>query len=121
MWRRVLLIFLLAFCAISANAAEEPAGGNSSEQQAVNLAGFGSKTCSDWLSSPDHKLEGAVWIYGFWSGLNYVAAASEQKQSQASSADMVGAVEQVCRREPSRILASAVWVAYVGRSAVHGR
>ena len=88
---------------------------------AVNLVGFGSKTCSDWLSNSIHRLEGAVWIYGFWSALNYVAAASEQKQSQASSADMLDAVEKVCRREPSQILASAVWVAYVGHSAPHDR
>jgi hypothetical protein len=114
-------MILLAFCATSANAAEEPAGARRTEQLAVNIAGFGSKNCSDWLSSPSHKLEGAVWIYGFWSGLNYVAAASEQKQSQVSSADMLDAVEKVCRRDPSQVLASAVWVAYVGRSAAHGR
>jgi hypothetical protein len=112
---------LLVFCAPPANAAEEPADASRTEQLAVNLVGFGSKTCSDWLSSSDHRLEGAVWIYGFWSGLNYVAAASEQKQSQASSADMIDAVEKACSREPSQILASAVWVAYVGHSAPHER
>ena len=113
-------MILLAFCATSAKATEEPADAGRTKQLAVKLAGFGSKTCSDWLSSASHKLEGAVWIYGFWSGLNYVAAASEQEQSQASSADMLDAVEEVCRREPSQVLASAVWVAYVGRAA-HGR
>jgi hypothetical protein len=114
-------MMLLGFCVASANAAGEPADASRTEQFAVNLVGFGSKTCSDWLSSSGHRLEGAVWIYGFWSGLNYVAAASEQKQSQASSADMLDAVEKVCRREPSQILASAVWVAYVGHSAPHER
>jgi hypothetical protein len=112
---------LLASCATTANVAGEPADTSRPEQLAINLVGFGSKTCSDWLSSPGHKLEGAVWIYGFWSGLNYVAAASEQKQSQAGSADALGAVEKVCRREPSQILASAVWVAYVGHGAPHDR
>src|SRR5690242_1654621 len=120
MLTRIILMFFLSTCAAAAKSADDPTP-DPAAQLSVKLVGVGSKTCSDWLSSPSRKLEGAVWIYGFWSGLNYVAAASEQKQSQASSADMVGAVEQVCRREPSRILASAVWVAYVGRSAVHGR
>jgi hypothetical protein len=121
MWTRILLIILLASCAIPADAAEEPADAGRTKQLRVNLAGFGNKSCSDWLSSSSRKLEGAVWIYGFWSGLNYVAAASEQKQSQASSADMLAAVEKVCRRDASQILASAVWVAYVGHSAARGR
>jgi hypothetical protein len=120
MWIRILLT-LLSICAATANAAGEAADANPAEQLAVNLAGVGGKTCSDWLSSSSHKLEGAIWIYGFWSGLNYVAAASEQKQSQASSADIVEAVEKVCRRDPSQILASAAWMAYVGRNAAHAR
>ena len=120
MWRRILLTMLLALCATSANPAEEPTDAIRARRLAVKLAGFGSKTCGDWLSSPSHKLEGSVWIYGFWSGLNYVAVASEQTQSQASSADMLDAVEEVCKREPSQILASAVWVAYVGHNAARG-
>ena len=114
-------MMLLAFCATSADAAEEPSGAGRTKELAVNLAGFGNKTCGDWLSSSSHKLEGAVWIYGFWSGLNYVAVASEQKQSPASSADMLDAVEEVCRQDASQILASAAWVAYVGHSAAHRR
>jgi hypothetical protein len=118
MLQRIFLMTLLPIGAAS-NAAGDAADANRAEQLSVNLVGVGSKTCGDWLSSSARKLEGAVWIYGFWSGLNYVAAASEQKQSQASSADMVDAVEKVCRREPSQILASAVWMAYVGHNAAH--
>jgi hypothetical protein len=115
---RILFMILLS----TATAAAKPAGSatDSAAQLSVSLVGVGSKTCSDWLSSPSHKLEGAVWIYGFWSGLNYVAAASEQKQSRASSADIVNAVEKVCRRGPSQILASAAWSAYVGHHAAQG-
>lgn len=115
LWRLLLMILLSA-----SSAAAKPIGdlaGQADPQPSVSLAGIGSKTCSDWLSSPGHKLEGAVWIYGFWSGLNYVAAASEQKQHRASSADMIDAVEKVCRRGPSQILASAAWSAYIGHNA----
>jgi|GraSoiStandDraft_45_1057281.scaffolds.fasta_scaffold64845_1 hypothetical protein len=109
----------LAIWTAAASAAGETEDAGGADRLAVNVAGFGAKTCSDWLSSSSHKLEGSVWIYGFWSGLNYVAAASEQKQSQASSADMVDAVEKVCRSGPSRLLASAAWQAYVGHNATH--
>ena len=115
------MMAVLALCATSANAAEEPPTVGRTKQVAVNLAGVGNRTCGDWLSNSSRKLEGAVWIYGFWSGLNYVAVASEQKQSPASSADMLDAVEEVCRRDASQILASAAWVAYVGHSAARGR
>ena len=101
-----LLILLLATAA--ADAAE------SSDKLTVNLAGAGSRTCAYWLSSQQHKTEGTVWIYGFWSGLNYVAAASEQDQAKTTSAAMVTAVEEACRRDPSRVLATAAWSAYVG-------
>jgi hypothetical protein len=115
MLTRIMLMFLVSICAATAKPAENAAG-EAAEQQAVDLAGFGSRTCSDWLSSPDRKLEGAVWIYGFWSGLNYVAVASEQKQARASSDEIVTAVEKVCRREPSRVLASAAWAAYIAHN-----
>jgi hypothetical protein len=114
MLTRIILMLLLSSCAAAAKSAEDAAS-DPATQLSVNLVGVGNKTCSDWLSSASRKLEGAVWIYGFWSGLNYVAAASEQKQHRASSADIIEAVEKVCRRGPSQILASAAWSAYLGR------
>ena len=92
-----------------------PAGaGESIDKLSINLAGAGSKTCAYWLSNQRHKAEGTVWIYGFWSGLNYVAAASEQEQSQAAGGALITVVEEACRRDPARVLASAAWSAYVG-------
>lgn len=82
----------------------------------VDLTGIGSRTCAYWLSSRDHKLEGTVWIYGFWSGLNYVAVASQQPQSKATDSAMIAAVEAVCKREPSSPLATAAWSAYIDLS-----
>jgi hypothetical protein len=106
MLKRGLLILLLSTA--GADAAE------SMNKLSVNLAGAGGKTCAYWFSSQSHKAEGTVWIYGFWSGLNYVAAASEQDQAKTTSAAMVTAVEEACRRDPSRVLASAAWSAYIG-------
>ena len=86
------------------------------ENASIDLTGIGSQTCAYWLSSRDHKLEGTVWIYGFWSGLNYVAAASQQAPSKATGSAMVAAVEAVCKREPSSLLATAAWSAYIDLS-----
>jgi hypothetical protein len=105
MLKRISSILLLSLV-MAADAAR-------AEDASINLAGIGSRTCSYWLSGQEHKSEGMVWIYGFWSGLNYVAAASQQDQSKASGAAMIAAVEAACRREPSRILATAAWSAYI--------
>jgi hypothetical protein len=99
-------IVLLTAFAVTASAAH-------AEEVSVNLAGIGSRPCSYWLSSRDHKLEGTVWIYGFWSGLNYVAASSQQDQSKTSGAAIIAAVEAVCREKPSQTLAEAAWTAYI--------
>jgi hypothetical protein len=108
MLRRTALIFLLSILAARAEGASDDAS--------VNLAGIGTKSCSYWLAGRAHRSEGAVWIYGFWSGLNYVAVASEQKQSNATSSEMIAAVEKLCRRDPTDLLASAVWSAYIDSS-----
>jgi hypothetical protein len=42
----------------------------------VDMIGIGGMSCAHWRSTKEHLLEGTVWIYGFWTGLNYVAAAS---------------------------------------------
>jgi hypothetical protein len=99
------IVLLLAFAVTTGTAGAEEAS--------INLAGIGSRNCSYWLSSPGHRLEGTVWIYGFWSGLNYVAASSQQDPPKTNGTAMVAAVEAACRGNPSRILASAAWTAYI--------
>jgi hypothetical protein len=110
MLMRILLVILLSTVTAKHAAA---ASIESKDKLSVNLAGIGTKTCAYWLSSQEHKSEGTVWIYGFWSGLNYVAAASQQDQSKATSNATIAAVETACKREPSRILAAAAWSAYI--------
>jgi hypothetical protein len=99
------IVLLLAFAIATGTARAEEAS--------INLAGIGSRKCSYWLSNQDRKLEGTVWIYGFWSGLNYVAASSQQDQPKTNGAAMIAAVEAACRSKPSQILAAAVWTAYI--------
>jgi hypothetical protein len=105
MLMRTLLLMLLGTAA--AGAAE------GTSKLSVNLTGVGARTCAYWLSDQGHKSEGSVWIYGFWSGLNYVAVASDQDQSKTTGAAMIAAVEKACGLDPSRVLAAAAWSAYI--------
>jgi hypothetical protein len=80
----------------------------------VDMIGIGSMSCAHWRSTKEHLLEGTVWIHGFWTGLNYVAAASGQTQKSISSSSLVAEVERTCTRQTSQTLASAVWTTYLG-------
>jgi len=58
-------------------------------------------------------LEGTIWIYGFWTGLNYVAAASGQTETKVDTEAAMVEVKKTCAQLPSQVLASAVWTAYL--------
>lgn len=79
----------------------------------VSMTGIGRMTCAHWQSSPQLHAEGAVWVHGFWTGLNYVAAASEQSQADLDAISIVSEVDKTCARQPSQVLASAVWSTFV--------
>jgi hypothetical protein len=80
----------------------------------VDMVGIGSMSCAHWRSTREHRLEGIIWIYGFWTGLNYVAAASDQTQAKIDVAAIVTEVEKTCAQQTSQTLASAVWTTYLG-------
>ena len=106
MLRRALiaaLIFVTLACRVSAQDAN----------LSVDMIGIGSMSCAHWQSTRVHRLEGTVWIYGFWTGLNYVAAASDQAQAKIDMAAIVPEVEKTCSQQPSQPLASAVWTTYL--------
>src|SRR3979490_2670538 len=106
MIKRVLVavaVFAAPVCPVSAQDAKVR----------VDMVGIGGMSCTHWRSTQEHRAEGTVWIYGFWTGLNYVAAASDQDQSKASSAAMIAAVEKAGRPAPWGVLAAAAWSAYL--------
>jgi hypothetical protein len=80
---------------------------------AVEMIGIGRMSCADWRSTQANRLEGTVWIYGFWTGLNYVAAASDQTQAKTDEAAIAAQVEKTCAERTSQPLASAVWTTYL--------
>lgn len=83
------------------------------DKVAVYLNGVGASTCAHWRSSAATRAEGTIWIFGFWSGLNYVAAASGQAQPDSKEKEVIAEVARVCTADPSQVLASAAWAAYL--------
>jgi hypothetical protein len=79
----------------------------------IGMTGIGRMSCAHWQSTQAHRSEGTVWIYGFWTALNYVAAVSEQAQTKIDTAAIVAEVEKTCAKRPSQILASAAWTTYL--------
>jgi hypothetical protein len=102
--------FVLALSFLSSHADAEEA------KVAVHLKGVGALTCAHWRSTAASQAEGTVWIFGFWSGLNYVAAASEQVQAKSDEKGVIAQVVRVCATNRSQVLASAVWEAYINFS-----
>lgn len=106
MLKRVLivaLVFAAPACLVSAQDA----------RVSVDMIGIGRMSCAHWRSTQAHRLEGTIWIYGFWTGLNYVAAASDQTQAEIDVAAIVAHVEKTCDQQTSQTLASAVWTTYL--------
>jgi hypothetical protein len=109
-WRMVkrllfaAIIFVASVCQVSAQ----------DIKVSVDMIGIGGMSCAHWRATKEHLLEGTVWIYGFWTGLNYVAAASDQTQARIDAAAIVVEVERICAQQPSQTLASVVWATYLG-------
>jgi hypothetical protein len=106
MIKRVLfgvLVFAAPVCPTSAQDAKV----------SVDMVGIGGMSCTHWRSTRENRLEGTVWIYGFWTGLNYVAAASDQTHPKLDVSAIVAEVEKTCALQTSQTLASAVWTTYL--------
>src|SRR6266567_5610595 len=107
-WPMIKPVLLALICAAPVNP--------SSAQDAkvsVDMMGIGGMSCAHWQSTRALRLEGTIWIYGFWTGLNYVAAASGQTESKADTAAVLAEVKKTCAQRPSQVLAGAVWTAYL--------
>ena len=107
---RVIGFFVLALSLLFSRADADEA------KVAVQLNGIGALTCAHWRSTAASRAEGTVWIFGFWSGLNYVAAASDQAQATSNEKEIIAEVLRVCASDPPQALASAAWGAYLNLS-----
>jgi hypothetical protein len=106
MVKPVLLAALVCAASVRQSSAQDT-------QVSVDLMGIGAMSCAHWRSTPALRLEGTIWIYGFWTGLNYVAAASGQTEKKVDPATALVEVKKTCAQRPSQVLASAVWSAYL--------
>jgi hypothetical protein len=106
MLRRIWFLLLGIGLLSSVASAEE-------SRVAVQLSGIGALTCAHWRSTAATRAEGTVWILGFWSALNYVAAASGQVQPKLAEKQVVSEVARICATDLSQVLASVTWAVYV--------
>jgi hypothetical protein len=100
------LVFVAPACRVSAQ----------DTKVSVEMIGIGRMSCAHWQSTQGHRLEGTVWIYGFWTALNYVAAAIDQTQAKIDVGAIAGQVEKTCAEQTSQPLASAAWTTYLESS-----
>jgi hypothetical protein len=110
--RECLMLRRIGFFALALSFLSSPSAGGETKV-AVQLIGIGAMTCAHWRSTAASRAEGTVWIFGFWSGLNYVAAASGQAQASSEEKVVIAEVVRVCATDPSQVLASAAWAAYL--------
>jgi hypothetical protein len=106
MVKSVSLAALICAASVCASSAQDA-------KVSVDMMGIGAMSCAHWQSTQAHRLEGTIWIYGFWTGLNYVASASDQTETKVDTAAAVVEVRKTCAQSPSQPLASAVWTAYL--------
>jgi hypothetical protein len=78
MVKPVLLAALICAAPVCASSAQDT-------KVSVDVMGIGGMSCAHWQSTQAHRLEGTIWIYGFWTGLNYVASASEQTETKVDT------------------------------------
>jgi len=106
MVKPVLLAVLVCAAPVSRSSAQDAT-------VSVDMMGIGGMSCAHWQPTQALRLEGTIWIYGFWTGLNYVAAASAQTETKVGTAAVVVEVKKTCAQRPSQVLANAVWPAYL--------
>ena len=91
----VLLAALICAAPVRASSAQDA-------KVSVDMMGIGSMSCAHWQSTQAHRLEGTIWIYGFWTGLNYVASASEQTETKVDTKSRKHALSARRRSWPAR-------------------
>src|SRR5258708_10571981 len=79
----------------------------------VDMIGIGGMSCAHWRSTKEHLLEGTVWIYGFWTGLNYVAAASGQSPAKINMSAIRGEMATTISPQTLQTFATAVCTTYL--------
>ncbi len=104
------LIFLLT----SSASASDPRGPT---KDALSF-GLGSSSCARWMNNPQVHQAARQWVFGFWSGWNAIRGMDIGQHTDADG--IIGAVESVCRSDPSMPLAQAASAAW-NDLAVKGR
>lgn len=101
--RRHFVLICLAITAMSAPAVA---------QEDSFMFGAGLESCATWLSNPIAQADGNAWIWGFWSGMNYVSKFPSVGHT-TDAKGIVALIKQECQSDPSRDLQDVVAATYL--------
>jgi len=76
------------------------------------VLGIGRQSCAYWQSTPARQSEGAIWIYGFWSGANWGNDRNHKVGEHTDSYGDVAEVKRTCDIQPSMTLFDAATKTY---------
>jgi hypothetical protein len=102
--RRIVAVIALALFATPATAAPKDTEYN------VTILGVGRLSCATWKA--DYASQGASWILGYWTGMNFMNAAHHQVGGSVGSVGILDAVTRFCAAKPSTVMMQAINTVY---------
>lgn len=66
--------------------------------------GVAKESCATWLASRSSEFVGTDWIMGFWTGANFISAATNKGGETGDSTDgngIVAEIKKLCAARPS--------------------
>ena len=70
--------------------------------------GIGSNSCGYWTSLPEREVEGKIWLWGYWSGLNSHSVKNSLTGKDVDGEGIAGEVKKICEAMPAMPLIQAV-------------
>ena len=70
--------------------------------------GIGSSSCGYWMSLPERQIEGKIWLWGYWSGLNSRNLDNSLIGKDVDGEGIAAEVKKVCEAIPAMPLIEAV-------------
>ena len=84
--------------------------------KAQDVASFGGEvTCQTFTTASASAKEGGAWVFGFWTGLNVMAALQHEAHDIGHTLQpqqVISAVLNICQQRPTMNLAVAAAIAW---------
>jgi hypothetical protein len=100
---------IICLCVVLASSCPAYAQGLPKTQYTL---GIGCNSCGYWMSLPERHVEGKIWLWGYWSGLNSQSTANSLTGKDVDGEGIAGEVKKVCETVPAMPLIQAVATVY---------